>query len=331
MTIAAHSLAMLADRGPLSPEVLGQACREAGLTTAKDPTAAVVGALSSGPIGRAVRLADGRFALVMSLLEGRWLTTAASAGVDGLTPRLDLDPLAGLVLRDGLPLASGGRVSSSGFGHGITGPPGWLPAGTNSRDAAEEEFGVDDPGDPGGPYDPDGTSVARGPLLGLRLCAGELQVTTLRLDDHAAARGEALVERVFAAAPKSISYRYSHSYSYDSDRKISRALLQVLHDDPDALRQPVAPLSALFPTKRVQPSAPYSYPAEPDPQPPRLMLDLPWYLYDELQTAAAISAAPVETWVVEQLITLLSWPLPRWPMVDEHQASTNVVRLQPGR
>jgi hypothetical protein len=268
----------------------------------------------------------------MSLLEGRWLTTAASGEVDRLTPALDLDPLAGLVLRDGLPLASGGQVYSSGFGHGLTGPPGWLPAGTNSMAAAEDEIGADAPygaDDPDDPDDPIGTSAAQRPLLGLRLRAGELQVTTLTLDDHAAARGESLVERVFAAAPKSITYSYD--YSYDSDRKISRALLQVLHDDPDALREPVPPLSTLFPTKRVPPWEPHSYPAEPSPQQPRLVLDLPWYLYDELQTAAALSAQPLETWLVDQLGTLLSWPLPRWPVGDEHQASTNDVRLQPSR
>jgi hypothetical protein len=212
MTIAEHCLRLLRESGPLTAEELGRSCAAAGLTNAKDPALSVGGSLSWNTDGRAVRLEDGRLALVTALLEGRWLTTPAPAHGRPLDPGLDLNPLRGPVARDGVELLSGGTVGSPWWSHPWTGPPGWLPA----------------TGDDG--------------LLGFRLRDGLLEVAEVGLGDDAAARGHALAERVLALAPKSVAS------SYYCDRKLSRALLQVLHGDPDALREPVPPLRTLLPS-----------------------------------------------------------------------------------
>ncbi len=71
MTIASHCIDLLRTNGPMTREELGEPCRVAGVTAAKDPALAVQGALLYD--GRVLRV-DGRYHLVERLLEGRWLT-----------------------------------------------------------------------------------------------------------------------------------------------------------------------------------------------------------------------------------------------------------------
>lgn len=79
MTIASHFLALLRERGPLTADELGSACHEAGVTTSRNPTQAVINALRWNHDGRSFRVGD-RYDAVTDLLEGRWLTFHESAG-----------------------------------------------------------------------------------------------------------------------------------------------------------------------------------------------------------------------------------------------------------
>jgi hypothetical protein len=162
MTIASHCLALLHERGPLTPEELGSECHDAGVTTSRNPTQAVINALNWNQDGRALMVGD-RFRAVTELLEGRWLTFPAS--VDGgatVDPGVDLACLTRLVEREGLPLAGGGTITAERYWNRTwSGPDGWLPVGET---------------------------------LGLRLVGGMADVSAVVIDDAAEKRGARLVE-----------------------------------------------------------------------------------------------------------------------------------------
>lgn len=175
MTIASHCLALIRERGPLSAEELGAACREAGATAARAPAQSVTTALSWNQDGRALLVRD-RYHAVTDLLEGRWLTFAAPVDDPwGAHPNVDLACLSGVVEREGLPLAGGGTVTAQRYSHGSwQWPEGSLPAGET---------------------------------LGLRLTGGTAQVSAVVLDDDAKRRGERLVELLTEGnRPRSYGY-----------------------------------------------------------------------------------------------------------------------------
>ena len=70
MTISTFCRDQLLTHGPLPLQTLADLAAEAGTTTARDPAAAVRGAIAY----KEVQLADGRWATPMWLLEGRILT-----------------------------------------------------------------------------------------------------------------------------------------------------------------------------------------------------------------------------------------------------------------
>jgi hypothetical protein len=205
-TIAQFCVELLAERGPLSAELLGQGCAKTRVTTSRDPARAVVSALAHER--RVVRLGDRRYARVLDLLEGRWLTTHL-VPYPHVEVGLNLVPLAG-PLAHGLPLSSGGVLRTHPYSVELTGPQGWLP-----------------------PLDPD-------ELLGVRLTGGELEVRGLRLDDDADAAGEDLARRVLTLTPQRV---FPGAEAHD----VGRTLLRLMHTDPDILREPIPPLCDLLP------------------------------------------------------------------------------------
>jgi hypothetical protein len=66
VTIASHCLSLLHERGPLTAEELGSACRDAGVTTAQQPAQAAASALTWNVDGRAL-LVRGRYHAVTNL------------------------------------------------------------------------------------------------------------------------------------------------------------------------------------------------------------------------------------------------------------------------
>jgi hypothetical protein len=209
MTIASHCLALLHERGPLTADELGSACHEAGVTTARDPTQAVINALNWNPDGRALLVGD-RFHTVTELLEGRWLTfhrsVDARATVD---PGVDLACLARLVEREGLPLAGGGTVTAERYiNRSWSGPDGWLPVGET---------------------------------LGIRLVGGMAEVSAVVIDDAAEKRGQRLVELLTDGDPK-------RDYDYYERRDMTggQRLLGLIAEHDALLREPVPPLSDLL-------------------------------------------------------------------------------------
>ena len=69
MTIAGHCIELLRERGPLTADELGEACRAAGVTKAANPATSVSSALSWYQDGRALSI-DGRWHLATTLLDG---------------------------------------------------------------------------------------------------------------------------------------------------------------------------------------------------------------------------------------------------------------------
>lgn len=296
MTIATHCLDLLTDHGPLLPEELGRRCQADGVTSARNPTAAVVNAIG---VGRTVDLPDGRLASVLWVLEGRWLTTTFPAAPCRVDPGLDLCVLGGPVARDGVPLATGGALCSRGWSdERLTAPEGWLGA------------------------------VPEDSTLGLRVRSGVVDVAAVTLDSEAHHRGEALAARLLEAAP-SVATDY-----YGQNSETARTLLQLMLADPEVLSEPVPPLSLLLP--RLEPPEPdegrwrydglYGYgrgPSEPTcsargagdryrgDRPydtTTTLLHLPSPLFDQLEVASCSAGLPLEEWLVDQLATWCSWP-----------------------
>jgi hypothetical protein len=266
MTIASHCVDLLRGNGPMTREELGESCRVARVTAAKDPALAVQGALAYD--GRVLRV-DGRYYLVERLLEGRWLTLEGPDDPTWFDPDIDLHCLDGLAHKGGVPLASGGRLTRSTYDGGWRGPAGWAS--------------------PGG-------------VVGLRLVAGVAHVSSVDIDDDVRQRGEQLVARL---------EERSGSTGYDGSRRhhVATAVLRLLHEDDDLLRQPVPPLRRLFP-----PPAPEARRYGPlgsfDTM--TLRVSLPPQVYAELADAADEAGVPVDIWVAEELARLHAWPRPPW-------------------
>jgi hypothetical protein len=138
---------LLNEHGPQPVEELVHALGGSG---PRPPAGAVETAL--GGDRRFLRLDDGRWAFLPSLLEGAVLVrrlTAAEVAAEAVLLDPDLAPLAPLLDGDGLPLAAGGTLRRGAGGDRVTGPAGWLEG------------------------------AAAGTLIGVRLSGGRLEVGTL--------------------------------------------------------------------------------------------------------------------------------------------------------
>jgi hypothetical protein len=178
MTIAQFCVDLLAERGPLSAEALGQACGDARVSGAQKPAHSVVSALAGER--RVVRLADRRYVRTIDLLEGRWLTTHLLPFGE-VAVSVNLAAIAG-PLRHGLPLASGGRLYLHRYGGELVGPKGWLP-----------------------PVEPD-------EVLGVHVTGGALELRALRLDHQADLAGVDLARRLLTVTEPMLPLASEHGF-----------------------------------------------------------------------------------------------------------------------
>jgi hypothetical protein len=124
-TLKTAIIGLLREHGPMTSHDLGSALKSAGLTRAKNSTAAANDVLGSGPF---IANAGGRWRYLVDVLDGLVLTkrvTDEERRNDALRVDVDVAPLArfSLSLTDGTPLGIGwdkGRL--------LTGPHGWLEA-----------------------------------------------------------------------------------------------------------------------------------------------------------------------------------------------------------
>lgn len=263
MTIATHCLGLIRAHGPSTPQELGEACRRDGVTTARDPANSVSQALAQHHDGGIVRV-GARFHLTAQLLDGRWLSLPRPLDPRAFDPKVDLEPMAGLARRPGIPLTSGGSLHARDSGS-WTGPDGWAPVGE---------------------------------VLGLRLCAGTLEVRVVEVDEMARACGLQLADRVMAG----VSLPYGLTSQTTS--KQAESLLCLLAEDEQLLRAPVAPLSWFLP----QPLQHTRDTGHGGGWPPTVQLSLPPALYERLQHAADADDLPIQAWLVSELSRLASWP-----------------------
>jgi hypothetical protein len=191
----------------MTAEEVGNACRWAKLTTARQPDLSVRSALSWASDGRALRI-GAQFHLVTSLLDGRWLTMRRPEDPRHFDPGIDLACLAGIAERDGIPLAAGGTLRRLRYGTTWAGPRDWAP---------DSE------------------------VVGIRVVEGVAEVTPVDLDDDAQKRGDALLEQLPRAGTGYSFGLGGHQGTLASD------LLTLLHGNPELLRDPVPPLSELVP------------------------------------------------------------------------------------
>lgn len=234
MTISSFCRDQLLAHGPLPLQVLVDRTAHAGVTTARDPVAAVRGAIA----GKEVLLADGRWATPLWLLEGRILTTCGlplvdgwsdvgyeSAADDGSLPfpldvpdgdRHDLALIDAALRSSALTLASGGLLRRSPYGSGWRAPKGW-------------------PGERPGRHE----------LLGLRVRDGQLHVERVPATRALRAAGEQLAHDIGRLDP------CEHGW-VSTDVRVSQELTAALWNrmaaDPTFLTSPVPPLSRCIPS-----------------------------------------------------------------------------------
>ena len=269
MTIASHCLSLIREHGPLSADELGAACLADGVTVSRQPAQAVASALSWNLDGRAVRVGE-KFHAVSQLLEGRWLTFHRSTDEPALVdPGVDLACLAGLVSREGIPLAGGGLVKARRYPQQPwTGPDGWLPGGET---------------------------------LGLRLVGGIAALRPVVIDEPAEKRGERLIE-LLTEANRHRTYGY-----FERDVAAGPGLLALLAHDDDLLREPVPPLSSLLPGPPEEPRRdPWD---APPPFWPTVHIHLPPEVYGRLDEGARATGARLGHWLADQLAWLADSPL----------------------
>ncbi|MEA2027147.1 MAG: SEC-C metal-binding domain-containing protein, partial [Chloroflexota bacterium] len=225
-TIADAAHALLVDLRAATSEELAEPIAAAGLTRAKSPTRAVSRALGDDPRFR--RLSDRRWAVPRELLDGAVLThrptpqeidNAALSVVPDLAP-LVVAGLFGIMTVDGALLtpawdAEAGALTGTDTDTAIKGPPGWL-AGADGKT-----------------------------LLHVRLVGGTLEAAW-GPEPPAATRmsGRRIVETVRRALdrqPPTESF-----FGLPPTVPLSEALLLMVIDDPELLREPLLPLGTLF-------------------------------------------------------------------------------------
>lgn len=230
MTISSFCRDQLLARGPLPLQTLADLAVAAGVTSARDPVAAVRGVISY----RQVQLADGRWATPMWLLEGRVLTArrlpgrAAWAegdlddGSDLLLEEVDLDGsthdlalLAFAARCSALPVAGGGLLHLDRWSERWRTPKGWP-----------------------------GVRPGRAQLLALQVRQGQVCVEVVTETPEMVRAGERLAAQL---GPLDAPTRH---WAPD-DSAVSDALVDVLWnrmaEDPTFLTSPVPPLSECVP------------------------------------------------------------------------------------
>lgn len=214
MTLADHAHDLLLAHGHLAESDLFARLRDNGATTAKT-SAGLRGSLLSHP--SCLQRPDGRWDTTLRLLVGSTLTVRVRSRVreDVLWIHQDLEPYVPLVIRAGVPLASGGRVRR-GDSQVLTwvGPPGWLPP------------------------------IPDGGLLGLSWDGTQLSVRPVQnppaADDPAVGSAIALL-RQHASSPRGIDrWRVRERLSF------AGTVTSALMEDPDLFALPLLPLSELL-------------------------------------------------------------------------------------
>ncbi|MCW2547386.1 MAG: hypothetical protein JWN96_1846, partial [Mycobacterium sp.] len=177
MTIASFCRDQLFEQGPLTIEELTERVVAAGLTRSRSPLSTVQSAITHVE----VKLADGRWASPLWLLQGRWLTTTGFWGdqvdwypdpydeiPDRRDAEADLDALVRL-LRGGPLAVPGGQVKNS-YSSSWKAPKGWP-----------------------------GLSPRAGQLLAYRVVGRSLEVEVIDETAEMRMRGLALSARIVAA------------------------------------------------------------------------------------------------------------------------------------
>lgn len=135
-------------------------------------------------------------------------------------------------------------------------------------------------------------------------CSALAQVSSVDVDDDMRQRGKQLAARLTAQLEPG---------AYDGHRRhdVAHALLRLLHEDDDVLRQPVPPLQRLFPAP--QPETRQLPAGAFDAR--TLHVKLSPEVYAGLAEAADEVGIPVDTWVADELTRLHAWPRRPWPDV----------------
>lgn len=225
-----------------------------GQTKAKTATG-VRSALGSSPL--AYRLEDGRWDTTARRLLGSVFTVRPRSKLrEGvLWVHQDLDPLEAVGIRDGIPLATGGRVRRGGTEiRTLIGPPGWLP------------------------------TIKPGELLALRWSDKGLHVSPLamvpEIDDPVVRRARLLLRA------HSLVLAKSNSWPEPPVGRWGRVVLSALAEDPELFAHPLPPLSELLPLPELVLHDPSVWEAHGDSR--RLTLHLPPRVYDELDRRAGL-------------------------------------------
>lgn len=264
MTIASYCLSLLSQRSPQTLEELTDACVAAGVTRSRTPLTSVRQALA-GHGDVAPELPGGRYAYSRHLLDGRWFTTRCHDG-RRLSPSFDLRLLQRLLAARSTPLVSGGEAIAGASADGWAGPAGWLPEA--------------------------------GELVGVRLRGDHLEVRRVDLDARAGARGADLAERLRVRASRHFWWPAS---GVGDERGVWDAVLQLLAEDDDVLRDPVPPLADLLPDMAHRPEAQVRL-GHP------VMLQLPELLQKRLTRLATEESTPLARWLTDRLEDIASEP-----------------------
>lgn len=146
-----------------------------------------------------------------------------------------------------------------------------------------------------------------GDFIGLRLVDGIAEVAPVELDEEVRTRGDELAERILSAP--------DYERALDGGERLVRAVLTLLQVDDVVLREPVPPLSVIFPVPTPPIFArPAPFPAAP-PGFSALQIFLPPGLHADLADAAHEVGVGLDRWVVDELARLAAWPSPsRWPI-----------------
>jgi hypothetical protein len=277
MTIAEHCLELLREKGPMTAADLGNACRWAKLTTARQPDLSVRSALGWAQDGRVLRIGD-EFHLVTSLLDRRWLTMRCPEEPRQFDPGIDLACLAGVAQRDGIPLTGGGTLRKLRDSVTWAGPRDWAPSAD---------------------------------FVGIRLVDGTAEVAAVELDGDADKRGDALVELLPRAGT---GYSFGYGSRHDD---LVRDLLTLLHRDPALLRDPVPPLRELVPQPAPPAWQVPPAPAAPPGRSTVAAFVPPWLLdtVEEAAAEAGLPVAVWLGDEIARLVSWPSRPLgpPAWP------------------
>lgn len=293
MSISSFCRDQLLARGPLPLQTLTELAVEAGTTTARDPAAAVRGAIGY----KEVQLADGLWATPMWLLEGRILTVRRlPVDEDGAGPDLDdgddalldaslfqegPDPAgtrADLALLDvaarhhAVPLAGGGLLRRASYGSGWHVPKGWP-----------------------------GVRPGRDQLLGVRVREGQLHVELVPMTEELRRAGDLLAEELGPLDGSGCSWSTLDGVVSDN---LVAALWNRMAADPTFLTSPVPPFhQCIPPLAEALHSARNQRAREASRW--RMQLDLPSWLKDVAVQAAWRSDLLLDEWLSDVMARTL--------------------------